>query len=228
MTDIAKPVRVRFAPSPTGRMHIASGRMALYNYLMARQTGGKFLLRVEDTDQRRYVPTAEQELYDGMHWMGLEWDEGPDVGGPYSPYRQSERKEIYQEYANQLIESGHAYYCFCTSERLEQVRQEQQKNKVQPHYDGTCRTLDPLEASARVAAGERHVIRFKTPQEGSTTVVDGIRGSITVQNSSIDDLIIVRSDWRQGPNGPPTSGPSSHCSPIQCIPSYSSCSAVGT
>jgi len=102
MSDIGKPVRVRFAPSPTGRMHIASGRMALYNYLMARQTGGKFILRVEDTDQRRYVPTAEQELYDGMYWMGLQWDEGPDVGGPYGPYRQSERKAIYQEYANKL------------------------------------------------------------------------------------------------------------------------------
>lgn len=194
MTDIAKPVRVRFAPSPTGRMHIASGRMALYNYLLARQSGGKFLLRVEDTDQRRYVPTAEQELYDGMHWMGLQWDEGPDVGGPYGPYRQSERKEIYKEYAIKLIESGQAYYCFCTSERLERVRQEQQKNKGQPKYDGTCRFFDPVEAAARVAVGERHVIRFKTPREGSTIVVDGIRGQITVQNSTIDDLIIVRSD----------------------------------
>ncbi len=194
MSNIETPVRVRFAPSPTGRMHLGSGRMALYNYLLARKTGGQFILRVEDTDQRRYVPTAEQELYDGMHWLGLQWDEGPDVGGPYGPYRQSERKEIYQQHAKMLIDSGHAYYCFCAPERLERVRQEQMKRKEQPHYDGTCRALDPAEAAARVAAGERHVVRFKTPKEGTTTVVDEIRGAITVQNSSIDDQIILRSD----------------------------------
>lgn len=194
MTGIEQPVRVRFAPSPTGRMHLASGRMALYNYLLARKTGGQFILRIEDTDQKRYVPTAEQELIDGMHWLGLQWDEGPDVGGPYGPYRQSERKAIYQEYARQLIETGHAYYCFCSPQRLEQLRQEQQQRKESPHYDGLCRTLDVQEAAERVARGEKHVIRFKTPKEGTTTVVDEIRGKVTVENRLLDDYIIVKSD----------------------------------
>src|SRR5512143_2791913 len=149
MNQLAKPVRVRFAPSPTGHTHLGSGRTALYNYLLARQTGGKFILRIEDTDRKRYVPGAEEELMRSLRWLGLDWDEGPDVGGPYGPYRQSERKEIYLDYARQLIAGGHAYYCFCTPERLEKVRQEQIKNKQNPHYDGTCRRLDPDEAARR-------------------------------------------------------------------------------
>jgi len=194
MTDIKKPARVRFAPSPTGHMHLGSARTALYDYLLARQTGGQFILRIEDTDRKRYVPGAEQELMDGLRWLGLEWDEGPDKGGPYGPYRQSERKEIYLKYANQLIESGHAYYCFCTPEELAKVREEQQKRKEPPHYPGTCRNLDPAEAARRVAAGEPHVIRFKTPKEGQTTVKDLLRGEITVDNRTLDDYIIVKSD----------------------------------
>ncbi|MEA4908431.1 MAG: glutamate--tRNA ligase [Anaerolineaceae bacterium] len=188
------PARVRFAPSPTGHMHLGSARTALYDYLLARQTGGQFVLRIEDTDRKRFVPGAEQELMDGMRWLGLEWDEGPDKGGPYGPYRQTERREIYQEYAQKLIQSGHAYYCFCTPERLEQMRQEQQHRKESPHYDGTCRRIDPDEAARRVANGERHVIRFKTPREGTTTVVDHLRGAITVDNERIDDYILVKSD----------------------------------
>ena len=137
---------------------------------------------------------AEQEIMDGLRWLGLEYDEGPDVGGPYGPYRQSERKEIYQEYAKQLIAMGHAYYCFCTPERLDQVRQEQHGRKESPHYDGTCRKLDPDEAARRVVAGERHVVRFKMPKEGATTVNDLIRGDITVENHVLDDYIIVKSD----------------------------------
>ena len=194
MSDPLKPVRVRFAPSPTGHTHLGSGRTALYNYLIARQTGGQFILRIEDTDQKRYVEEAESELVDTLHWMGIAWDEGPDVGGPNAPYRQSERKAIYQEYARQLIESDHAYYCFCSAERLDRVRQEQQKRKENPHYDGTCRRLSPAEAAARVAAGEAHVVRFKMPKEGSTTVVDLLRGPITVENRQMDDYIIVKSD----------------------------------
>jgi glutamyl-tRNA synthetase len=124
-----KPVRVRFAPSPTGRTHLGSGRTALYNYLLARQTGGQFILRIEDTDRKRYQPESEQELIESLHWLGIQWDEGPDVGGPHDPYHQSQRKEIYLEHANQLIEMGHAYFCFCTPERLARVRQEQQKRK---------------------------------------------------------------------------------------------------
>jgi len=194
MTSPSKPARVRFAPSPTGRTHLGSGRTALYNYLLARQTGGQFILRIEDTDQKRYVPQAEQELMDSLHWLGLEWDEGPDVGGPHAPYHQSERKDIYLHYADELIKKGYAYYCFCSPERLARVRQEQQRRKELPLYDGTCRRLDPEQAAARVAAGESHVIRFKTPKEGSITVHDHLRGDITFENRNLDDYIIVKSD----------------------------------
>jgi len=194
MTQPLKPVRVRFAPSPTGHTHLGSGRTALYDYLLARKTGGQFILRIEDTDRRRYVEGAEQELIDSLRWLGLNWDEGPDVGGPYGPYRQSERKEIYEHYAKQLIEKGHAYYCFCTPQVLEQARQEAQKRKELPLYPGTCRQIDPAEAARRVAAGEKHVIRFKTPESGSTSVTDLLRGTITVENSRIDDAILVKSD----------------------------------
>ena len=189
-----KPVCVRFAPSPTGHTHIASGRTALYNYLLAKQTGGKFILRIEDTDQKRYVPGAENELIDSLHWLGIDWDEGPGVGGPHEPYYQTLRKDIYQEYAQKLIESGHAYYCFCTPERLEQVRREQLRRKENPRYDGLCRRLDPGEAQKRVAAGERHVVRFKVPESGSVTAHDLLRGDIIVENTAIDDHVIVRSD----------------------------------
>ena len=188
------PVRVRFAPSPTGRTHLGSGRTALYDYLVARQTGGQFLLRIEDTDQKRYQPGAEQELIDSLHWLGLEWDEGPDIGGPHSPYRQSKRKAIYLEHAHRLIEMGHAYYCFCTAQRLAEVRQEQGRLKLPPRYDGVCRNLDLAEADRRIAQGQPHVIRFKMPKQGSITVHDHLRGDITVENSSLDDYIIVKSD----------------------------------
>jgi glutamyl-tRNA synthetase len=189
-----KSVRVRFAPSPTGRTHLGSGRTALYNYLLARQTGGQFILRVEDTDQKRYVPEAEEELKYTLHWLGLQWDEGPDEGGPHAPYRQSERKAIYQEHARQLIELGHAYYCFCSPERLAQLRQEQQKDKRPPRYDGACRGLDLEESAARVERGERAVVRFKMPYEGSISMYDRLRGEIKVENRNLDDSIIVKSD----------------------------------
>ena len=189
-----EPVRVRFAPSPTGHMHLGSGRTALYDYLIARKTGGQFILRIEDTDQKRFVPGTEQELIDGLHWLGIDWDEGPDVGGPYAPYRQSERKAIYQKYARQLIESGHAFYCFCTPERLSMVREGQTRRKESTHYDGTCRKLPLEEAERRIAAGERYVIRFKTPTEGKTTVRDLLRGEITVENRMLDDYVLVKSD----------------------------------
>lgn len=189
-----KPVRVRFAPSPTGRTHLGSGRTALYNYLLAHQTGGQFILRIEDTDQKRYNPESEQELIDSLHWLGIQWDEGPDVGGPHAPYHQSQRKEIYLEHATRLVEMGHAYYCFCTAERLARVRQVQQKQKIPTRYDGTCRRLPPSESAQRVKDGESHVIRFKTPYEGSITVRDRLRGEITVENENIDDYIIVKSD----------------------------------
>jgi glutamyl-tRNA synthetase len=188
------PVRVRFAPSPTGHTHLGSGRTALYDYLLARQTGGQFILRIEDTDRKRYVPGSEQELMESLRWLGLQWDEGPDIGGPYGPYRQSERAEIYREHARRLVERNHAYPCFCTTERLDEMRKEAAAHKLPPRYDGTCRRLDPEEAARRVAAGERHVIRFRMPREGSITVRDRLRGAITVENRQLDDYIIVKSD----------------------------------
>ena len=189
-----KPVRTRFAPSPTGRMHIGNARSALYPYLLARGTGGTFILRIEDTDRKRYNPTAEKELIEGLHWLGMDWDEGPDIGGPNGPYRQTERRAIYQEYSWKLVDLGHAYPCFCTPERLDRVRQEQIKNKQNPRYDGTCRHLDPQEARRRAQSGERHVIRFKMPKDGSITATDLLRGSITTENSALDDSVLVRSD----------------------------------
>lgn len=194
MPDNQQPVRVRFAPSPTGHLHLGSARTALYNFLYARQKGGQFILRIEDTDRKRFVPGAEDEFYQWLHWLGIDWDESPDKGGPFGPYRQSERRAIYQEYASKLIESGHAYYCFCSPERLEKVRQEQQKRKETPRYDGLCRRLTLEEAKARVAAGEKHVVRFKTPYDGTTTVADFLRGSITVENRMLDDYILIKSD----------------------------------
>lgn len=189
-----KPARTRFAPSPTGRVHLGSGRTALYDYLLARQTGGQFILRLEDTDQKRYVSGAEEELIEALQWMGMQWDEGFDIGGPYAPYRQSDRREIYQDYANQLIQMGKAYPCFCTAERLEKSRQDQIAHKQPVKYDRTCRDLPPEEAAARISAGEPHVIRFKMPDEGTITVHDGLRGDITVENKNLDDYIIVKSD----------------------------------
>ena len=189
-----KPARVRFAPSPTGRTHLGSGRTALYNYLLARQTGGQFILRIEDTDRKRYDPGAEEELYQSLHWLGLQWDEGPDVGGPHAPYRQSERKDIYLHYARQLVSDGYAYPCFCTEHRLAELRKEQQRRKEPPRYDQTCRRLSPEEAEARMAAGEPYVIRFKMPNEGTITVHDLLRGDITFENRNLDDYIIVKSD----------------------------------
>ena len=190
----SKPIRTRFAPSPTGRIHIGNARSALYPYLLARHTGGTFILRIEDTDQKRSTPEAEKELIEGLRWLGINYDEGPDIGGPYGPYRQTERRAIYHEYAWRLVDSGHAYPCFCTSERLEKVRQEQQKNKQNPRYDGTCRSIDPSEAKTRANAGERHVIRFKMPKEGTVTANDLLRGQITTENASLDDSVLMKSD----------------------------------
>lgn len=189
-----RPVRTRFAPSPTGRMHLGSARSALYPFLLARRSGGTFILRIEDTDQKRFVPGAEQELIDGLHWLGINYDEGPDVGGPCSPYRQSERREIYLEHAWKLVELGYAFPCFCTPDRLLKVRQEQMKNRQNPRYDGACRNLALGEARRRIASGEKFVIRFKMPKEGSITSMDLLRGSITTENSALDDSVLLKSD----------------------------------
>ena len=189
-----QPVRARFAPSPTGHIHLGSARTALYDYLIARQTGGQFILRIEDTDRKRIVPGAEAELLNGLRWLGVEWDEGPDKRGPFGPYRQSERKEIYSKYAEQLIHQGNAYYCFCTPERLQQIRQEKLRNKQQPHYDGLCRNLSGEEMASRVQEGIPYVVRFRSPKTGQTVVRDLIRGEIAVDNTMLDDYILVKSD----------------------------------
>jgi glutamyl-tRNA synthetase len=191
---MADPVVVRFAPSPTGRMHIGGARTALYDYLLARQTGGRFILRFEDTDQKRFDPAAEEEIISGLHWLGLDWDEGPDKGGPNPPYRQSLAKDIHLDHTRRLVREEKAYPCFCTPERLAALREEQRKNKAQTRYDGTCRNLAAGDAARRVAAGESHVIRFKAPGEGATTVTDLLRGEIRVENTTLDDFILVKSD----------------------------------
>ena len=187
-------VRVRFAPSPTGHMHLGSARTALYDYLLAKQTGGKFILRIEDTDQKRTIIGAEQELLDGLHWLGLDWDEGPDIGGDFGPYRQTERLENYQKYGRQLVENDQAFYCFCTADRLKNIREEQIKNKENTHYDGTCRNFTLGEADKKILNGEKHVIRFKTPKLGTTKVVDEMRGEIEIENRLLDDVILIKSD----------------------------------
>ena len=189
-----QPVRVRFAPSPTGFLHIGGARTALYNYLLARQTGGSFVLRIEDTDQERLVPGAFENMLAGLRWLGLQWDEGPQVGGAHAPYVQSERAALHRARAEQLVLAGQAYHCFCTRERLDALRTEQRVLKRPPRYDGQCRNLAPAVAAQLRAAGTPAVIRFKTPADGSTTVTDAIRGDITVQNSTIDDFIILKSD----------------------------------
>ncbi len=194
MNSAQQPARVRFAPSPTGYLHLGGARTALYDYLLARQTGGSFILRIEDTDQKRYQKDAEQDFQEGLKWLQIPWDEGPGIGGPHQPYRQSLRREHYQTHALQLIQDGCAYYCFCDSERLDRIRREQLKNNQNPRYDGTCRRIRPGEAADRVAAGESHVIRFKSPREGRTTAVDQLRGEITVDNSTLDDIILVKSN----------------------------------
>lgn len=189
-----KPARTRFAPSPTGHLHLGGARTALYAYLLAKKTGGQFLLRIEDTDIKRTVPGAEQEIMDGLRWLGLNYDEGPDIGGKYGPYRQTERREIYQAHAKTLVENGHAYPCFCTPEHLDKVRQEQMKRKENPRYDGTCRVLSADEAARRIANGEPYTIRFKVPYEGATVAHDHLRGDITIENKQLNDQVILKTD----------------------------------
>ena len=190
-----KPARTRMAPSPTGRFHLGSARTALYDYLLARKTGGQFILRLEDTDQKRFVPSSEEEIVRSLEWLGITPDESFVHGGKYGPYRQTARREIYQHYAKILVDQGNAYACFCTAERLAQMRKEQEAQKVdRVKYDGLCRRLDPADAARRIASGEKYTIRFKMPQEGSTTAHDHLRGDITTENKYLDDYVIMKSD----------------------------------
>jgi glutamyl-tRNA synthetase len=188
------PARVRFAPSPTGYLHIGGARSALFNWLFARHTGGQFLLRIEDTDQKRYVADSVSNLMANLRWLGLDWDEGPDVGGPYGPYTQTERAALYQHWAHWLVEQGHAYHCYCTPERLEAMRAEQMANKQPPGYDRRCRHLTVEERAARAAEGLPYVIRFATPREGNTVVHDAVRGEMVFANQTLDDTVLLKSD----------------------------------
>lgn len=182
-------VRTRFAPSPTGYLHIGGLRTALYAWLFARKNGGKFILRIEDTDLERYVDGAVEIIYRTLRETGLNYDEGPDVGGDYGPYIQSERRDIYLKYAHKLVEQGDAYYCFCTKERLEEIH----KNGA-TKYDKHCLSLSKEEVARRIAAGEKYVIRQNIPEEGSSTYHDMVFGDITVENKDLEDNILIKSD----------------------------------
>lgn len=189
-------VRVRYAPSPTGNQHIGGVRTALINYLFARANGGKFILRLEDTDRTRYADEYVKNLYDTFKWLGFYWDEGPDVGGPYAPYVQSERFPLYKEHAEKLVAMGQAYYCFCDEERLAKLRASQAETETSDMgYDRHCRAIDPKEAAARVAAGEKAVIRLKIPLEGTTRFHDALLGDIEWKNEDVSpDPVLLKSD----------------------------------
>ena len=187
-------IRTRFAPSPTGYMHVGNLRTALYTYLMAKHDDGTFILRIEDTDQGRYVEGAVDVIYNTLRETGLLWDEGPDIGGPVGPYVQSERMGMFKQYAEQLVAEGKAYYCFCTEERLEALHAEQRANGEMTHYDGCCRDLPKEEVEKRLAAGEPYVIRQKIPREGVTGFDDMVYGHIEVNNSEMDDQILIKTD----------------------------------
>ena len=191
---MSRPVRVRFAPSPTGIPHIGNMRTALFNWLYARHMGGKFILRIEDTDQTRKVEGAVEKIYESLEWLGLDWDEGPDVGGDYGPYMQSKRLELYKSAAERLIEQGHAYYCYCSSERLAQMRAEQSKRKEPPRYDRTCRDLTPEQRAEKGQEGITPVVRFKIPLEGKTSFNDVVYGKVEFENALLDDFVILKSD----------------------------------
>ncbi len=187
-------VRLRFAPSPTGYLHIGGARTALFNWMFARKHQGQFILRIEDTDQKRFVPDSLQDIQRSLAWLGLDWDEGPDIGGPYGPYTQSERLALYREWAHWLVEQGRAYKSFMTSEELDTLRAHQLANKLPVGYDNRERGLTLTQIAEKEAAGIPYVIRFKAPVEGVTTVYDQIRGPITFPNDQIADQVLLKAD----------------------------------
>ncbi len=187
-------VRVRFAPSPTGYLHVGGARTALFNYLFARQLQGAFVLRVEDTDQKRSTAESVTCILESMKFLGLEWDEGPEIGGDFGPYFQSERLDIYKRYAEILVKSDRAYQCFCTPEELDQMRQVQKERKEDLKYDGRCRDLTPEQKKRYIEEGRKSVLRFKTVNTGVTIVHDLIKGKVTFDNQQLDDFVIVKSD----------------------------------
>lgn len=187
-------VRTRIAPSPTGFPHVGTAYIALFNLCFAKQHGGEFILRIEDTDQLRSTPESEKMILDSLRWLGLNWSEGPDVGGPYAPYRQSERMSIYKKYAEELVDKGHAFYCFATAQELDEMRAEQQARGETPRYDGRGLKLSKEEVARRLAAGEPHVIRMKVPTEGVCTFNDMLRGEVEIPWAQVDMQILLKTD----------------------------------
>jgi glutamyl-tRNA synthetase len=187
-------VRTRIAPSPTGDPHVGTAYIALFNKVFAESQGGEFILRIEDTDQARSTAESEAAILDSLKWLGLNWAEGPDVGGPHGPYRQSERKDIYQKYSQQLIEEGHAFHCFCTAERLDEVREKQREAGDDIGYDGHCKGLSADEVSAKLEAGDTHVVRMKVPEAGVCTIKDVLRGDVEIDWKQIDMQVLMKSD----------------------------------
>ncbi len=191
---MANSVRVRYAPSPTGYPHVGNIRTALFNWLFARHSGGSFIVRIEDTDVTRKIEGAVEAILEGLSWLGLDWDEGPDVGGEFGPYFQSQRLDLYREAAERLISQGDAYYCYCSSQRLEEMRAEQVRRQQPLGYDRHCRNLSREEQSRREAEGVTPVVRFKTPLDGQTRFNDLIRGEVVFENNTIDDFVLLKSD----------------------------------
>nr|MBA3701876.1 glutamate--tRNA ligase [Rubrobacteraceae bacterium] len=187
-------IRVRYAPSPTGRLHVGGVRTALFNWLFARKNGGTFVLRIEDTDLERSTEESVEQLGRSMRWIGLDWDEGPEAGGPHPPYRQTERFDLYREASRKLLDSGAAYYDFATPEELAELREKARIEGRQPIYTGgEYREMDPDEARERIEAGEPYTVRFKTPREGQTVVQDMIRGPVTFENANLEDFVLMKS-----------------------------------
>jgi len=193
MSTDTRPVRVRFAPSPTGDLHVGNIRTALFDWAYARHTGGQFIFRIEDTDRERVTDEYIQAAIDTLKWLGLTWDEGPEVGGPYGPYLQSQRLDIYAEWAAKFLAQGDAYYCYCSSEELEERREAQRKANVAPGYDGKCRTISPDDLARYTAEGRKPVLRMRMP-DGSTTFTDSIRGEVTFDHNFVPDFVLVRGD----------------------------------
>jgi nondiscriminating glutamyl-tRNA synthetase len=191
---VPSPLRVRFAPSPTGHLHVGNARTALFNWLLARGARGTFILRIEDTDATRSTRASESAIQDDLRWLGLTWDEGPDVGGAFGPYRQSERLAIYADHAARLLAAGAAYHCFCPPAELEAQRAAALAAGAQPKYAGTCRVLDPAGSRARVAAGEAAVVRFKVPADRQVAFDDVVRGRVSFDTATIGDPVLLRPD----------------------------------
>ena len=187
-------IRTRIAPSPTGDPHLGTAYIALFNLAFARQHGGEFILRIEDTDQERSTPESEKAILDSLRWLGIKWSEGPDVGGPHGPYRQSERGSIYKDYADQLVKEGHAFYCFATTEELNELRRHQTENKLPIGYDGRGLDLSPAEVQQRVDDGMPYVVRMKIPREGTCVFKDMLRGSIEIEWSQVDMQVLLKAD----------------------------------